>query len=315
MRIGLISNTLSERNKRGIPRDARDVVKRGGIIHETLDGVSDLASVLRGFAEAEIDLIAINGGDGTVSAILTEIFETKPFASPPTLALIARGMTNMTAGDVGLRGAIGKALTRLITRADDNGVRVAERNVIRVATAPGERPHYGMFFGTAAICRAIRLCRQRVHSMGLSASPAVTITLAYLIVRGLFGSDDDVFRGDSINMRFDDGHIENSVQLLALVTTLDRLVLGSRPFWGQGTGALRFTRIAYPAPNLASSARRILFGGAERDLPPERYMSRNVDGVSFEMSCPFTIDGEFFEPQPGTPVILSTGGRVRFLQC
>src|SRR3546814_11434069 len=57
---------------------------------------------------------------------------------------------------------------------------------------------------------------------------------------------DGIFYGDRVGMTFDDGRVETMDALLVLTTTLERLVLGSRPFWGGAGGALRFTAIAYP---------------------------------------------------------------------
>jgi hypothetical protein len=126
---------------------------------------------------------------------------------------------------------------------------------------------------------------------------------------------DPVIRGDDIRVNIDAGPPQELTQLLALVTTLDRLVLGSRPFWGAGEGALRYTGIAYPPNRLLRSAYRVLYGGDDRHLPEPYYVSRNADRISLEMSCPFTLDGEIFQPAPTTPVELSRGGRIRFLRC
>lgn len=211
-----------------------------------------------------------------------------------------------------------RSMRRLVARTARNeldAVRV-ERDVIRLDYQPDRLPLYGMFFGTAAICRVIQLCHDRFHPMKMNAS-AAGAALAYAFLCHLFGRAGKyrLIQGDPMTVRFDGQAVENGDKLLALVTTLDRLVLNSKPFWGRGEGALRYMAIAYPSWRLIRSARHVLYGGADRPLPPEHYVSRNAERITFEMTCPFTLDGEIFEPVPGVPVELRSAGRLRFLRC
>ena len=318
MKIGIISNTLSKRNKAGIPRKLRGILSHPHVRHKQLAGVGELGSALAEFASNEVNVVAINGGDGTVSATLTALFECPIFRQLPALAVLPGGMTNMIAGDVGVARSIGRAATRLAVVADGDtcDISYTARAVMRVENAARGKPVYGMFFGTAAIVRAIELCRRAFEEKGIRSSPAVALTLAYLLGRRfLWGrGDDDVFRGDEMKIRYDDRDRENGAQLVALVTTLDRLVLGSRPFWGREEGKLRFTRIGYPPHRLIRFARRVLYGGTSRNLPEGHYVSRNTDRLTLNMACPFTLDGQLFQPSEGTPLILGTAGTIRFVQ-
>lgn len=318
MKIGLVSNTLSKRNRSGIPRQLRKLLSHPHVIHKQIAGVSELGTALAEFASEAVDVVAINGGDGTISATLTTMFECPIFNRPPALAVLPGGMTNMIAGDVGVARTIGRAATRLANLADGNTCNIpcTARAVIRVENGAPGKPVYGMFFGTAAIVRAIDLCRRAFEEKGMRSSPAVALTLAYVLGRRfLWGrGDDDVFHGDEMEIQFDGRDRDDGAQLIALVTTLDRLVLGSRPFWGLENGSLRFTRIGYPPHRLIWFARRVLFGGPLRDLPERHYRSRNTDSLTLNMVCPFTLDGEIFQPGEGKPVIISTAGTVRFVK-
>jgi hypothetical protein len=318
MKIGLISNALSERNKRALPRRPKSLSSRIELLHRPLDGISGMADVLDDFAGAEVDLIAVNGGDGTISAALTELMLQPRFEVMPPLALLSGGMLNMSAADAGLKGAPDRALARLAARAaePDLAKTCVERDLIRVNYGKTKPPVYGLFFGTAAIYRGIMLCRERVHAIKLKSSLAAAATLAYMLGRYLFrrSADDQMLRGDDMTVRFNEGPGEKVSQFLALVTTLDRLMLGFRPYWGREGGQLRYTAIAYPPRKLGRSACRVLYGGRNREFS-DGYVSCNVDRVEFEMNCPFTLDGEIFEPEAGTPVELSSGGRLRFVRC
>ena len=103
MRIGVVHNTRSERNKRGVAK-LRSVLEGASDVVELdlADGTTP-GGILRELAGREAGLVVINGGDGTVQRVLTELLETRPSSELPSLAILARGMANMTASDVGLR--------------------------------------------------------------------------------------------------------------------------------------------------------------------------------------------------------------------
>ena len=56
---------------------------------------------------------------------------------------------------------------------------------------------------------------------------------------------------------------------LVLATTLDRLMLWSRPFWNYDGQPIRYTGIAYPPEHLVRSAPKVLYGWRRPNLPPE----------------------------------------------
>jgi diacylglycerol kinase (ATP) len=72
MRIGLVSNARSERNKSGLADLDNAIAARPEISHLHFDGRCSMTELLRDLAG--IDLLAINGGDGTVQSALTPYF-------------------------------------------------------------------------------------------------------------------------------------------------------------------------------------------------------------------------------------------------
>ncbi len=318
MKLGIVSNPASQRNRRGLDGFREAAAAFPDVRHEILGGMADLPAVLADFAADGIGLVAVNGGDGTVQAVMTELIRRRPFPELPCLAVFPGGMTNMIADDVGLAGRPRKALARLAACAASDGVAdmTLTRRTVALTAAPDRDPVYGMFFGAGAIYRAIEVCRRVVHPMRFEGA-AAGLTMAGLLVRRAFGSGrgDEVFRGDEISLRVDGGEARPGSRLMVLATTLDRLLLGSRPFWGEGGGGLRFTSVAYPPVRFARSLYRLLYGSAPRRLPEESYQSWNADQVELLLDCPFTLDGELFEPEPGQPVTLAAGPAIRFVRC
>ena len=88
-------------------------------------------------------VLAINGGDGTVQAALTEIYNGGHFeGEPPPVAVLPSGKTNLIAIDLGARGDPIEALERLIELAQDRPQALYRRPRVDRA-APRRRPATG----------------------------------------------------------------------------------------------------------------------------------------------------------------------------
>jgi diacylglycerol kinase family enzyme len=164
MRVGAIDNPHSHRNKQrasGLEAAAREVE---GFCYAPLDDMADLPTILADLARKDLELLVISGGDGTVQAVLTELIEARPFEQLPTLAILPRGMTNMTASDIGIGGD--KGLRRLFQhcRSGELSGHLHRRHLLRLENIRDYGPQVGMFFGGAGIYRAIETCRQSIHS-------------------------------------------------------------------------------------------------------------------------------------------------------
>lgn len=324
-RIGVISNPGSQRNKAGLG-ELREVLDHApNVRHAVLEQITDIPEILRDFARREVDVVAVAGGDGTVQAALTEFYGARPFERDPLLVVVPRGMTNMIAADVGLKRRGIKGLQRLLSAdAATLAASCVTRRILRLENALNLPPQYGMFFGGAGITRAIEACRSKVHPYNIKSDTAAAVTLAGLLagwlLRGGRGGrgEGSLFYGDEIAMTFDEAPRETLESLVILATTLDKLILGSRPFWGgedaTAGGHLRFTAIAYPPKGMLRYALRVLYGGARRKLPPETYRSWTPRRVALAMDCPFTLDGEIFEPTPGKEVVITAADEARFVR-
>jgi diacylglycerol kinase (ATP) len=316
VKVGLLSNPRSERNRHGLDDVHAAGPGRADVLHEQLREGREIVEILRGFARREVGLLVVNGGDGTVQKVLTSLFEEQPFESVPPVAILPRGMANMTAGDVGLAGRTPGALRRLLdcAGAGDLGRYLVERRVLRVENAQGVPPQRGMCFGAAGICDVIRWVCDRVHPLGLKGEWAHGSALAVLLLRLLLGRlPDGLLQGQELSVALEDGPAVRSKHFLVLATTLERLVLGSRPFWNEGDGAIRYTSIAHPPAGLIWRAKRLLYG-PDRSRLPDGYFSRGVSRVELVLESPFMIDGELFEPDAERPLVLTAADRVRLVR-
>lgn len=317
-KVGILSNAQAGRNKReGLGAIEAAVAAHPGVLHARPDDVEGVSGALRGFAEAGVGVVIINGGDGTIQTVLTALLARRPFAELPYVGIFPGGTTNLIAEDVGLRGRPKSALSRLLRCAAAGGIEklATERAIIRMIPATGVAPVYGAFFGAGAISRGIEYCRETVDATGRRRSNAAF--LGAILGLGLPWRSEGrrrIWHGEAMGLVTDGEAVPGQEYLLAMVTTLDKFPLGSRPYWGKGPGGLRFSSVAYPTQRFARYALGMMFGGPNRSLPEPAFVSRNAETVFLDLWSAFTLDGEMFEPVPGDPVRLEVGGRIRFVQ-
>jgi hypothetical protein len=284
--------------------------------HAEIDDFGELPAALGKLARAGVNAIAINGGDGTVIGVLTELRRRSYFTRNPELVLLAAGNTNMIARDVGLRGQPQRALPRLLKAASSGGkLQRLERRLIRIEQH-GQEPHYCLFVGAAAIVRAVRFAHSILHPMGIrhGLGDALTMALGALGVTFRRGWSAGLLRGTAIEIGFDGEpmHQEDCAALMA--TTLERLIFNSRPFWGREAGAIHTTLVRAPVHRPLQSLLPVLRGRPTAQMNQSGYVSRNVDGLRLILEGRIMIDGEIHHARRERPIILSDGGTATFLR-
>jgi len=318
IKVGIITNPGSHRNKQGLKALEQAVAGQNDVHHAVLSNIAEIPEILRDFARLDVKLLAIVGGDGTVQATLTGLFTDHPFPEPPTLAVLPGGRTNMIAADTGVRPPGAKGLARLLdlARNSDLGDCVTERRILRIDNVQDGGTQFGMFFGAAGICRAIESCRRKLHPYGLNSDVASALTMAGTVLRLVTGrgGENEICRGDDVGIAVDNENIATQSCLLLLATTLDHLLLGCRPFWSEASGSLHFTYVTYPPKKLGLYVPRLLYGGPQRKMPAESYFSKDAASVRLKFDGPFTLDGEFFAPEPGGEIVLTGDERANFVQ-
>ncbi len=324
-RIGVISNPNSQRNR----QDSLDGINavlddHPNVLHRKLRDFSELGDIVASFERAAVEVIVVNGGDGTVQAMLTELARRNDRNEAPKLAILPGGMTNVIARDVGLDGPPPKALARLIERlAADEGIEAptidqVTRPLIGLATGAGKPPIYGMFFGAAGFYRAVMLAQEKVRPKGVAGSLASAASLAHVLFRLLLGrtdGDDRLYQGEVMTIDLDGDRGRAQPYLLLIATTLDRLILGLMPFWGTPGNALRYTSVAFPPRRLARALLPVLRGKPRPWMTDQGYRSGTVDDLIIDTKSPVVLDGEIYHPEPGCPIRLSGDRFQTFVRC
>ncbi|MFP6655745.1 MAG: diacylglycerol kinase family protein, partial [Myxococcota bacterium] len=155
MRIGVVNNLRAGKSQEQVGRMLSFLGSHASVLHVETESAGVIPDALADLARQEVDLLVVNGGDGTLQCILTEILGNGVFGDRvPLIAPLRAGRTNMSAMDLAAHRDPLRGLEELIACAGDGRIaeRVEPRRVLRVSYGHGpltsERSaQYGMFFG------------------------------------------------------------------------------------------------------------------------------------------------------------------------
>ena len=313
MRLGLIRNPLSRANRRD--RADWDAVTAhpqiaGFVEPKTSEELHDSLKILHA---REVQCLAVSGGDGTLSDVLSALAHAVPGWRPP-FAILRSGKTNLIAHDVGaaphgVRGAL--ALADAARTGDLT--RRKTRRVLKVESDEGgSATRYGFFLGAGAFTRASNLAQVQAHAMGLNEGAAILWTLGSMIGRNLPGGHETK-EPCAIAASQPAGAPESGARYLVIATTLDRIALGLKPFWGNGSGPIRYTEVPAAANRLAHALVPVLRGRPKPWMSDAGYRSGSTTALRLQLEGVVTLDGEPFQPSPNGAVRITADDTVTFL--
>jgi hypothetical protein len=317
-RIALISNPKSTGNLAQLPLIRAFCAEHPDIFHYEVEAADQIGEAMRTIARIEPAVLAINGGDGTVQAVLTELHNGGHFgASAPPVAVLPSGKTNLIALDLGARGDPVAALERLIAiaRADLSPHLVARELIALSGGESGITPVIGMFLGGAGLADIMLYCRERVYPLGLPNSISHFITAVAVVLRQVFGLRASFLPPEpamlSVQVRRE-GAITGRFAFL-FVTTLEKLLL-SGEVGTHGHGPLKFVAVEQKPVSMLRAFFDSLIGRLGRT---------KLDGVHVEEADEITIegessrvilDGETFRAGVGKPIYLRPAQPLSFVR-
>ncbi len=316
-RVALLSNPRSTGNRSLLPQVRQFCASHPDIFHYEVEDVGQIGDAMRTIAMVGPRVIAINGGDGTVQAALTELYSGEYFGGkPPPVAVLPNGKTNLIALDLGADGDPLKALQRVLDLAAcDLGSHVIERQLISLSDG-SNRPVLGMFLGGAYLADVMLYCRHKIYPLGLpnGVSHLLAAVLAlFAMVLGIGGGRLPP-KPSPLNVSLiRQGELKGRFSLL-IVTTLEKLLLSVRTGDAKAAGTMKLLLVA---PKLGALMRMMnaTWRGTLGKYP--------VSGVHFEAGDEIRIegersnlilDGEIFEARHGHPITLTSTAPVPFLR-
>ncbi len=317
-KVAMISNPGSRGNRKLLRKIESMLGGYPLIQHRITENSDAIGCVLADLARQSIGVLAINGGDGTAAAVLAHLLRASPFEQPPNVVLLPGGTANMSAGDVGMRGNLLRAVTRLgeWTKGKHRNSQLLRRAVLRVQPGPDQAASYGMFMGAGIIMQGTDYAHREIHSRGLGDQ----LSLGLGLVRTVWGwlrHDPQFYQPVQLAYALDDAApTAEQDTVLLLVSTLQRLFLGIRPYWGQEPGALRLSLIRDHPAHFLRAFPAVLRGRPNRFVSAQGgYLSHNAQQIKLYMDGSYNLDGEIFLAQrTAGPVIISNAGEITFIK-
>jgi diacylglycerol kinase (ATP) len=317
VRIGLLNNLRAGRRRPAAERLARVLRGRTDVVSVETEGAHELGPALAELERREIDVLVLNGGDGTVQCALSALLRDPGRERLPAIAPVRGGRTNSISADLGADRDPARGLACLLAAADAGQLDrlTVARPVLRVRSARRGPDQYGMAFGAGLIYRAIRLVH-RSFAPGQQGVFGAGLVTGALVGKVLFRPSSGILTPDKCQVRVDGRDLVDAELYLLIASTLERLFLRINPFWGREPGGVRLTALASRAQWMALAAPGILAGRPPRWLSRERgYASERAERAELRISCGFTIDGELFDPEPEEQIELCADRRITFLRA
>jgi len=301
MRVGIISNPRSRRNL------SADLTRKigPGVLGAAPTTGEELSETLRSFAARRIELLVIDGGDGTVRDVITAAARVFGDDLPP-LALSPSGKTNALALDLGV--PIGWSVEDAIAAWQAGHIRT--RSPIEIVAEDGERLR-GFIFGAGGFVRATELA-QGTHRVGVIDGLAVGLSLVGAIAQTCMGGRTNPWRAGE-RIRIVNGATGKAIErdfYLLLGSTLQRLPLGIKPLGGAAPG-LNVLAVEAPPRLLPLSAVAIVAGREGGALARRGYHhGHDIPPTRLTLQHGFILDGERF---PGGTITIQSGPPLRFV--
>jgi len=319
-RIALLSNPKSTGNIAQLPRIREYCASHPDVFHYEVEHASQIGEAMISIARVRPSVLAINGGDGTVQAALTELTNGGHFGDrPPPVAVLPSGKTNLIALDLGAPGDPVATLERLITlaRTDDLAAHTVARELIALRRGNGQgRPVIGMFLGGAGLADTMLYCREKIYPLGLPNSVAHAITAVAAMSKQLFRIKASFLPPDSkplsVLLSAPSGSLNGRFSVLA-VTTLEKLLLSTN-IGVHRQGTLKLLAIE-ARPKSVIRALLAKIGGKLGTFSLDGVHVKEADEITIEgENSNVILDGETFRAEAGNPINLRPAQPLSFVK-
>ena len=316
--VALLSNPNSTGNRAILPGIRCFCAHHPEVFHYEVEDASQIGAALTSIAQVRPRVLVVNGGDGTVQAAITELYHGGQFGdTPPPVAVLPNGKTNLIALDLGADGDPIGLLERIVEIArHDLKDHVVQRELI--ALTEGEhsnRPVLGMFLGGAGLADTILYCREKLYPLGLPnglCHVLAGIAAVFAMLSGLHGRLLPPAPNPVSVSLIRDGEATRRFSFL-IVTTLEKLLLNSRT-GAVGAAGLKLLAIEQSPPALARALWAAIVGKLGRE-PVRGVHVQQGDLIRIESTGTSVIlDGETFRAVEGRPIVLRSTPPIPFVK-
>ncbi len=283
--------------------DSFTVAKKGSILRQALGDIAPcyeirdfetLPETVRKIMAGEPQHIFIEGGDGTIQGVLSQILGQHPDSKAlPVFTLLPGGMTNLVAKHVGVKHPnTGKI--RAIYNNPDTAQSIA-LPALGLKPSNGPEEWYGFLLSTGAMPAATRLCLDKIHTHGIGGAAAVRTTL-WRVLLGHGEERNHILKPRPLSLQLNKNAFDNK-HIMTIATTLPGLMIGINPFWHTGGGPLKLTWVKEGAKRHVRNILRLLLRPHAKRTPvileKHGYQSWSGEAARIKTDSDIVLDGEF----------------------
>jgi hypothetical protein len=314
--IGVIINPLSRKHRDGPERGdrLRELLDSAGIVAEA-GTPEELEAVAVDFHRADIDVLAVSGGDGTTGYVLTT-FEKVYGKSPlPRVALLRGGTMNTIANGLGVpRAKPEKLLARLVQRHSRGEPLDSSRGVALRVCPRGGPSRLGFLFGMGLGYGFLEEYYRRGNPYPTPADAAKTLAhlSASIVARG--ETAKRVASPVPVRISGDGRRWEDRSYLTILAGTVPEIGLGFLPFFMMEDGVEKFHLVGVhgPPPMVVSRLPRTRAGKSMGEDCTEDALLHEATFACPDGVVRYFLDGDLHQAQGELRV--EVGPRLRFVR-
>jgi diacylglycerol kinase family enzyme len=319
-RVALLSNPRSTGNRSLLPRVRSYCARQKDIFHYEVEHVSQIGAAMRTIARVQPKVLIINGGDGTVQAALTEMFNGGHFGdAPPPVAVLPNGKTNLIAYDLGAGGDPIAALERALEIArSDLDPHIVRRELISLSDgSPTGKRVVGMVLGGAGLADTMLFCRHNIYPLGLPTGFAHALTFVAALVAIVIGVTAKFLppRPAPVRVSLPARQAFRGRFAVLMVTTLDRMLLSDHFSPSHGTrGALSMLLVEQRRGSVIRAILAAIRGRLGRLVDPGVHVGQTEEVRIEGEESKVILDGELFQTCRGRPIVLRSTAPMPFLR-
>ena len=263
--------------------------------------------------EAQIEWLIVVGGDGTLQGVMSCLFEFLPPAKWPEITIVPAGTTNMTALDLGMDGQAEQVLSRIRQYLQQPGdMKRVQRPVLRIEQT-GVKNVYGMMFGLGLIARGVKFSRSQIKQLGMTGN-IFTILIVLRSLAGMFlGRPQAEWAPVRIAQKNEMGVLSEKVYLFTLISALEKLLLGIRPYWGRESAPLHVTFVEQHSRCFWRAIWPLIAGRGHYLQKEDGYISYNATSIELWLDDEYIVDGElYYASSQNGPLRITADGPILF---
>lgn len=220
-RIGVISNPYSKQNRKRHHRlkKLRDIIPdRSLAMFPTT--IPEMDNALEKMRSQKVDVIAINGGDGTVHVALSRLISIFGKNKLPNIAVLKGGTMNQTATNLKIRGNTFSILKRIVEKS----VKKDSFSLTPIPLLCVDGNKYGFMCGTGSVVDFMDIYHSNGNPSPVSAMKAILKLASSALIKGK--SFQKLFKSYEYTFKVNDYCYRPGKYIAAMISTLKQVGLG-----------------------------------------------------------------------------------------